>query len=247
MINQYFMREISKIATKNIGLAIVDNISLGLGSGVKNAADEIKVYAELCNDALYHMQIRTFLETIDLNQDEVNNFFNDNPDNQRLGVEIFKILEQTYVELQGRMMARAFKLLAISEIDQLKFYKLIHIITKLNPYMISCIEKISPDEFIFSRPYDPNYKYRGGLSFLSSPVELDRQTIKYERTLNSYFFSEFENIPQDFIDFGFFKAKEVELIDGMEKIPKAVYKPTREFLWFLSHIFRDSCNKASTE
>lgn len=247
MINKYFMREISKIATKNIGLAIVDNISLGLGSGVKNAADEIKAYAELCNDTLYHMQIRTFLETIDLNQDEVNNFFNDNPDNQRLGVEIFKILEQTYVELQGRMMARAFKLLAVSEIDRLKFHKLIHIITRLNPYLISYIEKISPDESVFDRPYDPEYKYRGLLSFIDSSTEHDPEIEKYERKLNSYFYREFQYFPQDFIDFGFLEAKTVELTMDMTQIPPAVYKPTKDFLWFLSHIFRDTYNTVPTE
>lgn len=68
------MIEMSKIATKNLGLAVVDSISLGLGSGIKNAADEMTKYASLCNEALYHMQVRTFLETLDLNQDEVNNF-----------------------------------------------------------------------------------------------------------------------------------------------------------------------------
>ncbi|MEI1702474.1 hypothetical protein V8P79_08515 [Acinetobacter baumannii] len=247
MINKHLMIEISKIATKNISLAIVDNISLGLGSGIKNTADEIKEYAELCNDALYHMQIKTFLETIDLNQDEVNKFFNDNPDNQRLGVEIFKILEQTYVERQGRMIARAFKLLAVSKIDRLKFDKLVHIITRLNPYLISSIENISPDDGIFDRPYDPEYEYIGPLYFLDSPTEHDPEIEKYERKLNSFFHREFQDFPQDFIDFEFLKAETVELTMDMTQIPPAVYKPTKDFLWFLSHIFRDTYKKVPTE
>lgn len=141
MINKYFMREISKIATKNIGLAIVDNISLGLGSGVKNAADEIKEYAELCNHTLYHMQIRTFLETIDLNQDEVNKFFNDNPDHQRLGIEIFKILENTILEKQSKYIAIAFKKYVRDEIDSRKFHQYLHVINQLNRHIDNEIEQ----------------------------------------------------------------------------------------------------------
>lgn len=141
MINKYFMREISKIATKNIGLAIVDNISLGLGSGVKNAADEIKEYAELCNDTLYHMQIRTFLETIDLNQDEVNKFFNDNPDHQRLGIEIFKILESTILEKQSKYIAIAFKKYVRDEIDSRKFHQYLHVIDQLTRHIVDEIEQ----------------------------------------------------------------------------------------------------------
>jgi len=141
MINQYFMTEISKIATKNISLAIVDNISLGLGSGVKNAADEIKEYAELCNDALYHMQIRTFLETIDLNQDEVNKFFNDNPDHQRLGIEIFKILESTILEKQSKYIAIAFKKYVREEIDSRKFHQYLHVIDQLTRHIVDEIEQ----------------------------------------------------------------------------------------------------------
>lgn len=141
MINNYFLKEITAIATKNIGLAIVDNISLGLGSGVKNAADEIKEYAELCNHTLYHMQIRTFLETIDLNQDEVNKFFNDNPDHQRLGIEIFKILESTILEKQSKYIAIAFKKYVRDEIDSRKFHQYLHVINQLNRHIDNEIEQ----------------------------------------------------------------------------------------------------------
>ncbi|QNV46188.1 hypothetical protein IEE82_02590 [Acinetobacter baumannii] len=54
--------------------------------------------------------MKTFLETAELDKDDVNTFFQNNPDNQRLGAEIFKILEQTYIENQSQMMARAFSL-----------------------------------------------------------------------------------------------------------------------------------------
>lgn len=134
------MIEMSKIATKNLGLAVVDSISLGLGSGIKNAADEMTKYASLCNEALYHMQVRTFLETLDLDQDEVNNFFNDNPDNQRLGVEIFKILEITILEKQSKYIAIAFKKYVRGEINSRKFHQYLHVINQLNRHIVDEIE-----------------------------------------------------------------------------------------------------------
>ncbi|EMR5776502.1 hypothetical protein J624_1097 [Acinetobacter baumannii 1062314] len=141
MINKYFLIEMSKIATKNLGLAVVDSISLGLGSGIKNAADEMTQYASLCNEALYHMQIRIFLETLDLNQDEVNKFFNDNTDNQRLGVEIFKILENTILEKQSKYIAIAFKKYVRGEINSRKFHQYLHVIDQLNSHIVDEIQQ----------------------------------------------------------------------------------------------------------
>ncbi|WP_155858537.1 hypothetical protein, partial [Acinetobacter sp. NRRL B-65365] len=141
MMNNYFLKKITAIVTKNVGLVVVDNISLGIASGVKNAAEEIKEYAVLYNDALYHMQIRTFLETMDLNQDEVNKFFNDNLDNQRLGVEIFKILESTILEKQSKYIAIAFKKFVREEIESRKFHQYLHIINQLNRHIVDEIEQ----------------------------------------------------------------------------------------------------------
>jgi len=141
MTNNYFLKKITAIVTKNLGLAVVDNISLGMVSGIKNASDEIKEYAVLYNDALYHMQIRTFLETIDLNQDEVNKFFNDNSDHQRLGIEIFKILESTILEKQSKYIAIAFKKYVRYEIDSRKFHQYLHVINQLNRHIDNEIEQ----------------------------------------------------------------------------------------------------------
>lgn len=141
MVNRYLMIEMAKIATKNIALVAVDNISFGMGSGIKNAADEMTEYASLCNEALYHMQIRTFLETVDLNQDEVNNFFNDNLDNQRLGVEIFKILENTILEKQSKYIAIAFKRYVRGEVNSRKFHQYLHVINQLNRHIDNEIEQ----------------------------------------------------------------------------------------------------------
>lgn len=135
------MIEMAKIATKNIGLVAVDNISFGMGSGIKNAADEMTEYASLCNEALYHMQIRTFLETVDLEQDEVNNFFDNNLDNQRLGIEILKILENTILEKQSKYIAIAFKRYVSGEISSRKFHQYLHVIEQLNRHIVDEIEQ----------------------------------------------------------------------------------------------------------
>lgn len=141
MVNKHLMLEMAKIATKNIGLVAVDNISFGMGSGIKNAADEMTEYASLCNEALYHMQIRTFLETVDLEQDEVNHFFNNNLDNQRLGIEILKILENTILEKQSKYIAIAFKRYVRGEIDSRKFHQYLHVIDQLTRHIVDEIEQ----------------------------------------------------------------------------------------------------------
>ncbi|AGH34424.1 hypothetical protein [Acinetobacter baumannii] len=99
-----------KILATNIGISGVDTLAMGLGSAIKNSVTEIQNYTKQTSDAIYYLQVKTFLETAELDQDDVNTFFQNNPDNQRLGAEIFKILEQTYIENQSQMMARAFSL-----------------------------------------------------------------------------------------------------------------------------------------
>ena len=87
-----------EVIAKNCGLAVVDSVTLGLGSAVKNSFYEIKDHVSQCNDALYLMQIKTFIETIDLDEGEVKDFFSKNPDNNRLGIELFKILSDLYLQ-----------------------------------------------------------------------------------------------------------------------------------------------------
>lgn len=107
-----FMSDLNvlKILATNIGISGVDTLAMGLGSAIKNSVTEIQNYTKQTSDAIYYLQVKTFLETAELDKDDVNTFFQNNPDNQRLGAEIFKILEQTYIENQSQMMARAFSL-----------------------------------------------------------------------------------------------------------------------------------------
>lgn len=133
--------DILKIIAKNIGCSVGGALSAGVGDAIKDSVAEIKEYTKQTNDALYYMQVKTFIETVDLEQDEVNKFFEDNPDNQRLGVEIFKILEETYIEDQAKYMSRAFRKLVLGEITKERFNEYIHIIVKLNHHIFSELKK----------------------------------------------------------------------------------------------------------
>lgn len=131
---------ILKTVAKNAGLCLADILSAGIGSAIKNSIAEIQEYTKQTNDALYYMQVTTFLETADLDQEEVTEFLNKNPDNQRLGLEVFKILESTYLKEQAEYKAIAFKKLVRCEIDKHKFNQYIHIIKQLNRHILSEIE-----------------------------------------------------------------------------------------------------------
>ncbi|HCL60581.1 MAG TPA: hypothetical protein DHW80_12545, partial [Acinetobacter sp.] len=85
----HLLTTIAKLATKNIGLAVGDSLTFGMVGAVKDTALEIVESTTATNEALYYMQVRTFLETANLNEEEVTDFFKNNTDHQRLGVEIF--------------------------------------------------------------------------------------------------------------------------------------------------------------
>lgn len=133
--------DLLKITAKNIGLSLADNLSAGMGSTISNSIKEIQEYSKQTNEALYYLQIKTFLETVDLDQQEINQFFEKNPDNLRLGVEIFKILENTCLEQQAKYIAKAFRKYVHSEITENKFYQYIHVIEKLDRFILTEIQQ----------------------------------------------------------------------------------------------------------
>lgn len=133
--------QVLAIITKNTGLAVVDNLSLGATSAIKDSVTEIQEYTKITNEVLYYMQIRTFLETVDLDHEEVTNFLEKNTDNQRLGIEIFKILEKTFLEKQAEFMAIAFRRYVRSEISSQNLYEYIHVIEQLNRHTLDLIEQ----------------------------------------------------------------------------------------------------------
>jgi len=129
------LKKSSQIATKNIGLSIIDTFTLGLGSSIKDTLKEIRDYSELCNEALYTLQIKTFLESIELKEEEIKKFFEENTNHQRMGLEIFKILETTNLENQAHMIAIIFTSYVKGEIEKNKFNKYINLIKKIDSYL----------------------------------------------------------------------------------------------------------------
>ena len=135
--------DLLKITAKNIGLRLADNLSAGMGSAISDSIKDIQEYSQKTNEALYYFQIRTFLETADIDQEEVNNFFQENPNNLRLGIEIFKILEQTVIEEQAKMLARAFSLWVRKKYkDRSQFDMDIYLIKSLDSHLLTLFKEV---------------------------------------------------------------------------------------------------------
>lgn len=128
------------IIAKNYGLAVVDSVSFGFGSATRNSVQEFQQYVNQFNDALYLMQIETFLKTIELNENEVNIFFEKNPDNNRLGIGLLKILESFYLEKQAALLAINFQSYVKQEINIEKFNKYVNLIKKFDAHIFDLIE-----------------------------------------------------------------------------------------------------------
>ena len=60
MPNLEFLKSAAVLA-KNGGIAVADTMSLGLASAAKNTIEEISRLVKESNDALYNLQVQTFL------------------------------------------------------------------------------------------------------------------------------------------------------------------------------------------
>lgn len=178
---------------------------LGIPEALKNATHKIYTQSKLNNEALYYLQVRTFLETLDLDEKEISKFMQENPDHQRLGLEIFKILENTLIEKQAIMLAKTFKLYASGHLSKQNFDKYTYIITKLNQHLINLLQELF---FLKTNNEDPEFEFDVSnpnmelVSFqflreVESPLVLDGKTkiARYKRTDGFYHF--YENIFKD--------------------------------------------------
>lgn len=127
--------------TKNIGMAVADSLSMGIPSALKKSVEEIKEKADQSNDNLFYWQVLTFLNSSDVPIEEVTKFLEQHPQGYRLGAEVFKILESTYIETQAKLIAIAFKKRVRGKIDDQKFNQYIHIIKQLNHHTIYAMNK----------------------------------------------------------------------------------------------------------
>ena len=138
------------IVAKNVGMAVTDSLSMGIAAALKKSVEEIKERADQSNENIFYWQVASFLEaSSDVPIEEVTRFLEQHPQGYRLGAEVFKILETTYIEKQAELIAIAFKQRVKRKIDDKKFNQYIHIITQLNHHTIQALE----DDLIGVRDY----------------------------------------------------------------------------------------------
>jgi hypothetical protein len=129
------------IIAKNVGIAVADSLSMGAASAFKKSVEEIKERADQSNDNIFYWQVASFLRaSSDIPVEEVTKFLEQHPKGYRLGAEIFKILESTYIEKQAELISIAFRqrLKGIILDDEFNVY--VHIISQLNYHTISTID-----------------------------------------------------------------------------------------------------------
>jgi len=129
------------IIAKNVGMAVADSLSMGTASAFKKSVEEIKERADQSNDNIFYWQVASFLRSSsDIPAEEVINFLEQHPKGYRLGAEIFKILESTYIEKQAELISIAFRQRLKGIILDDEFNKYVHIISQLNYHLISTID-----------------------------------------------------------------------------------------------------------
>ncbi|MDV7386067.1 hypothetical protein R4446_00100 [Acinetobacter baumannii] len=208
--------KILKIIIKHTGLGITDALLNGAASKAYDAYKDIRDYSKKCNEALYAKQLETFLTSLDVTQQEFEDFFRTNPDNLRLGLETIKILEQTILEKQAEMLARAFLLYIKTPTPENKslFHKNEHIIKKVDYFLIEEIEKLTDYPV---DPPEPQFEYtEQGLLMNFDPYVM--------------------NPHKDLINFGFLIPPKMEM-----NILAAsdIFEVTPFFDFFYQNIFKD--------
>ncbi|CAM4133678.1 hypothetical protein [Acinetobacter pragensis] len=178
--------------------------TFGIPEALRSSANEIYLQSKLANEGLYYLQVKTFLETLELDANDIEKFMKENPNHQRLGFEIFKILEHTILDKQAKMLAKAFQLFTQKQIFKQEFDKYTYIITRLNSHLIHLIDDLSAVKTNLDNPKyefdieNPNMEFVsfGFLKEVSSPLYPgSTQIARFKRTDSFYCF--YENIFKD--------------------------------------------------
>ncbi|OTG91054.1 hypothetical protein [Acinetobacter sp. ANC 3813] len=203
-MNNHPLLQYISTASKHILWEFGNSGTFGIPNALRNSANEIYIQSKLANEGLYYLQVKTFLETLELDNKAIERFMAKNPDHQRLGFEIFKILENTILEDQARMLAKAFQFFTREEISKQEFDKYIYIITRLNKHLIHLIRELS---LVETNKDDPDFEYDirnpnmelVSFSFLvqvpSQSYPGGTQIAQFKKTETFYYF--YENIFKD--------------------------------------------------
>lgn len=167
-------RDLLGIIAKNISIAAVDSFSTavmtgdstyalgGLASATGKTIEEVKQHLKDSNEGLYHMQVKTFFETADVEPEEFEKFIKENPNEVRLGAEFLKILENTVFEKQAKMYAKAFSLYVKRRISEIEMNKYVYIIGKIDKHLLTEIERLKNYK---PNPRSYNYKKADGHTY----------------------------------------------------------------------------------
>lgn len=182
---------ILKVVLKNASLILTDSVTMGASSKIKDTYSEIVQYTKDCNEALYYLQVERFINSIDISADEFEDFIKKNPDNLKLGLETIKILEQTTIEKQAEMLAKALKnyIKNPSVKEKETFYRNSYIIKRLDNYLLSEVDKLK------------EYKI--------NPI-LPNARVGEKQSFNGFIL----NPPTELINFGFLKKPDINVIGG---------------------------------
>lgn len=240
----------SKELYKNIGEAVVDTAMTALGVATFGVSTNLvdfgeKVLTHYQNSQRLHAikQLKHFYDTPSrLWNINMQDFKDKHEDHQEIVLDLLKTLDLTIHKMQAEMLARLFECYILDEIDFDKFHQLKYIIVKLDQYLINILESYLPDQTITTKKFDLEYEPLGGGALYRNDADYTREEVSYDRKVWSFFSTKKENVPQELINFEFYKAIEVPLTMDLEKLPQPEYKPTRFFLWFVTHILRDNNN-----
>ncbi|HGI7032715.1 TPA: hypothetical protein ACJTOE_004580, partial [Klebsiella aerogenes] len=163
-------------------------------------------------------------------------------DYEEIVLDLLKTLDLTIHKNQSEMLARLFECYVLNEIETAKFHHLKYIIVKLDQHLINVLESYLPDQTITSKKFDLEYKTLGGGVLFRNDTNHPQEELSYDRKIWNFFSQNKECVPQELINFGFYEAIEIRLTMDLEKLPQQKYKPTRFFLWFVTHILRDNNN-----
>jgi hypothetical protein len=200
-MNNHPLLKYIAITSKNLLWQIGNSTTFGIPEALKNSTNEIYQQSKLSNEALYYLQVKTFLETLDIDENDIEQFMIEAPNNQRLGFEIFKILDSTTIEKQAEMLSTVFSLYVHKKISKQEFDKYTYIITSLNSYLILKIKelrnlyklKIKENDFVFVPNQPLEFLNFGFIEKQLDPTFGDEETIKYFKNNEFLILKEFNN------------------------------------------------------
>ena len=140
-------KELYKIIVEaglDTAMGVFNVLTFGVAMNITDFIDKVIQHQKGVRDTHYALQIQAFLETpTDLTEEQFKSFMKDNPDNQRLGLEIFKILEQTVIEEQAKMLARAFSLWVQKKYENRRqFDRDVYLIKSMDSHLLNLFREV---------------------------------------------------------------------------------------------------------